>query len=586
METEYGKHLPYYWVSCSSFPDANLILRPPLPANKPIERKDLPENRKKEILDYINSLSIGSKDSKGVFETIVVLYMDAVSRKKFHKFYRHTLPFIESLMRSKDSDFTAIDFQRLHSAGTNSPQNYPALLAGVAPSEGIHRFYKRSHPEKLREPWLFDIAELNGYKTFSGVSGCHYGCTDNCFENFKMYESFEQGGYYHQYMAETNDRFPGEFSFPASTYCEAHYRSELVSKGCSTCKQEAMDYTDRWVGNKFGMSYILDWWRSWLIAHSNQKKFSVFMFEEAHQLSHNDNHDADLANFLKDLTTRGSKLFSEKTAILVLADHGLHYTPEFNTLTGKIANKQPFGFFLLPRNYLNSHMTEYLHLQHNAKSLLSPYDLRTTIQYWLTGRDWSATLLKNKKEAQVFLPEVYASNYGENMMTRVIPYNRTCNEAGVPSSYCGCNLFPCTFSPDTLLQGEIKHVVSYINNRILNDDPNSLDVCKPLTELDIVLMDDMDTCLFDHGKIIVNAYVTRHKLMLISITFIKKPDGRFHVDNVNTISGYRPVWDICTRMFNERNQPIKIREPNFQFCYCSSKFTVPTYLGKVVSILN
>lgn len=623
IETEFGSKVPYYYLFCDDFPDLNLVARPPIPKFKPM-RFNLVDSRRQGLDNYIQSLSKEiSQNSSSLFDSVLVIYLDAVSRLKFHQFYRKTLKLLLSMIQGSHPTFTAVELKRLHCVGYNSAVNYPQFFAG---------FSTKYHVDAPRtnEPWLFDIAEYYQYESFATMSGCQNLCANKCFDRFQKADIYDAGGFYRQYMMENSNRFPATYNFPSSIYCESNYRPEIIKRSFSTYPKANEFYRERWIGNKLGMSYIFDWWRAWLISHHKKKRFATVIFEEPHILTHDENYDLELYKFLEDITNPNSNLpyHSEKMAILILADHGMHYTKESQSQTGKIANKQPFGFILLPHTYLQSNPKEFFNLKHNSQVLTTPYDLRATVQYWLTGRDFSSSLInKHDPKSQDYLKKVYASNYGENLLTQRLTINRSCEIAGIDPLFCACHLFPCEKNNRQLLKGQARKVADFINHRLLDEDnsPQIYQICYPLSGKEIVFLDDQENCLTDErNKMIINAYVTR-LMRLISITFKLGDDGGgkvesndehevkhptstststssskrkspqnnnnkkekkiLGIESLQMISTYAPDWQKCALLFDKHNISTRLSS-NRQDCHCREEFSWSSQVGKMISAIN
>lgn len=622
-----GKQLPYFWLWCEHHKDHNLVIRPPIPSFTP-PRSSLLEIDQKEIETYMKHLSLPtSHGDKAIFDTVLVLYFDAVSRVKFHQFYHRTLDLLKEMKDKNTSGHTYIELERLHSTGINSEKNYLQLFSGVSTYD-TKRYYTKNRVKdilppvvnvsstQMREPWLFDIAESMHFETMTGTSECHHYCQNDCYEEFFHNDAFEVGGFYKQYMNESRDRFPGKFSYPSSTYCEALYRPHLAAKSGSSRKNLPIDPED-WIGNKFAMSYVFDWWRTWLTSHNaatpKKPRFAGFIFEETHQQDFYDQFDIELSKFIADLVLYSSrgKYGTENVAIVILADHGLHFMPEFKVPTGKIANKQPFGYLILPKNYLDTHRSEGHNLYHNAKALTTPFDIRATVQYWITGREWSADKVLASVDCQhghggkhcnndhhknpdvalrkTLLDKVYASNHGINLMTSKVPYNRTCSMAGIPRDFCGCGLAPCDGTIKQLIPKIIPKVVDYINDKIKMaitpaNRKTVLSICKPLQPHEIILIPGLDDCLGNDDVIVINAYVQR-QMKLVSITFLREA-GKIHklqVFNVNTVTPYGKVWRQCDARFEQLNVTHNILEEHHQFCHCVD---TPTWKSDLAGFIN
>ncbi len=361
------------WIYCKGERDLNVIVRPPLLSLSPSsDKRTLSPYITQYTRDYIYALSyplshttshttttpsnsaISPPSMSPLVDGILIIYLDGVSRKKFHHFYPHTMKILQSLSPSvslspkgrtnKHTDthphtshsHRVYELSQLHSLGINSEKNYPQLFAGVGPMIDetkifFHKLDKQGQSnsqsitdrltdrENRREPWLFDLAESLGYETLSGTSGCYQACTEYCYDRQLSFTGYEIGGYYKQYMGETHDRMPALHSFPASLYCENGFRERVREKGTVKGNNDEILPFRRtnWAGNRLSMDSMLDYWRISLSsyvhrhhtvnnnAHSSvlppKRHFGAMIFEETHGIEHFTNYDHSLSLFLQDI---------------------------------------------------------------------------------------------------------------------------------------------------------------------------------------------------------------------------------------------------------------------------------------------
>lgn len=585
-----------------------------LPPNQPVD----------SLVSSSRSTSISGPNSNYVHTAIELEHYHAVGINSVRNY-----PQLLSGVSTYDTNrFFHKSPRSVPAVSTNA--NASATAGAIATTSGSGSGSHLRDVAHRREPWLFDLAENKGFLISAGVSNCPGRCHSQCHDQFTHGTSYEIGGFHAQYLAETPlsattssasdlqkdpsaGRLPAAYHYPLASYCEAQYRPALIGKSCAACHATSSASTQssrdvdghamktgvpemtrpNWIGNKLGMAHVLDWWRVWLAstaappvtssasssdqtnAKKKQPRFGVIVFEETHQQEFVEQIDLELARFLTDLLTQRTLFGTQQLAMVILADHGLHFTSEFRVPSGKIANKQPFNYLIMPKNYLVAHPQETVHLLHNSKALTTPYDVRATLQYWLSGRDWSATRLQEHLHRQQLLQhsnlfsngsqsvgphslssashaqhqpqtlqtalmhQVFASRHGDNLLTQQLPYNRTCVQAGVPADFCGCNLQPCRPRVKRQVKATKQAIVDYINGRILAALPPApshsaskedqrtyhkhkaalLQVCRPLQLSEVIFVPGLDDCLGSASTVVVNAYLQR-KLRLLSITYL------------------------------------------------------------------
>ena len=374
----------YLWIICDDFQEANLILRPPLHQtlvqNEPIEdppRQHLPGQDQIEIDAYMHYLSVRVSSSTPTYQqhkvnetpgklqeiqanklytpetwipklnTVLVVYLDAVSKVKFDHFFKHSKTLVEKLSSNTNRDYshTAIELKLLHSLGQNSHVNYPQFLSGVS-KENSAAFFSKHRDEQpaggsmvygfdalidnphllanMREPWLFDIAETLHFQTFQGESGmCSNFCTENCFDKSEHNANYyEYGGYTLQYMTETHNRFPGESLFHHSICCEAQSRKALYPYSGHRHKFSKYD-SSMWVGDKLSQAYGYDWLKHWLSITKQRSRFAVMVSEETHGGYFVNQVDQELAQLIEELVSKDQVSFNMSNAgIIIMSDHG------------------------------------------------------------------------------------------------------------------------------------------------------------------------------------------------------------------------------------------------------------------------
>ena len=386
----------YIWIICDTFSEANVILRPPLysnvihntlskdsprlglsqehrdelnaymyylsaPVSDPIPRASIAKSlTTSSIKDMIIPMQISEQQSnkekynldlknwKPKLNTILVIYLDAVSKVKFDYYFKQTKTILNEMSSLSQSKYThnSIELKLLHSLGQNSHVNYPQYFSGISRDERVF-LHKQSNNQydnfwyntstqlktnplimkNMREPWLFDIAEILHYKTFQSETGiCSNYCHDQCYDKSEHDAYYyEVGGYTLQYMLDTKNRLPSESVFYHSMNCEIRNRKILYPYSGHQYKHTKYD-SSMWVGDKLSQSYGYDWLRHWLYINKQQSRFGVMVSEETHGDYFIEQNDQELAQLLEDLfLNKNSDNISfnmSNAGIIIMADHG------------------------------------------------------------------------------------------------------------------------------------------------------------------------------------------------------------------------------------------------------------------------
>ncbi len=259
-------------------------------------------------------------------------------------------------------------------------------------------------------------------------------------------------------------------------------------------------------------------------------------------------------------------------------------------MPGRMANKNPFGYVLLPTQYVNTHPEEYQRLLYNAQQMTTAYDLRATTLYWMTGREWSSKAIKQKlqtmkdkeeqEKLQLMIKRVYATQYGINLLTEMInPVLRNCNNAGIPSDFCGCHLAPCQSKMFPLVHKHHTRIVQMINNKLNTENSDVLSICKPLKMEEVTILVPLQEtvkqrgeCLSNNDSMLISVHIHRGSGYLVSVTLgvdsiHHEPTDEFK--DIFMVSLFQPTWDQCSSRLKARNISDSIfYSLNGQFCFC------------------
>jgi len=575
---------PYAWLKCDVFTDFNIVVRPPTERYKenrpPLTEKQI-EELDNSILRY--SIPLGVQKSETVIDTVLLVYFDSVSRAKFQLVFKETQSLIKILQRDNIGSHRVFALKKLHALGFNSLPNYGPFFSGVNPAEVWNYFTNKTDTRNpKREVWLNDVAEHMGFSTLSLYGACHEPCQENCLERFKLWENIEEGGFQRQYMQETQNRAPADFMWPSSLHCESAYRSEVTSRKKKWVDSRMAQYV---IANRMATFSYFDWFKTWLASqnkatpasfssdfsqpqNSTNKRFGMLILEDTHNNIFDVQWDEDLAKLINDIfIERINDFGTAKTAMILLSDHGFHFRDEFTEGVGKIMNKEPFGFMFLPRTFLKNDPLQAHNIEKNSAKLITPLDLRTTILNWLTGRDWSAAALSSVSRSD--LP--FGSKHANSLMGSNINSNRTCADAGIPASFCGCNKFPCSVNVLRLVATSFSQIADFINAKFSSQESAVQKVCVPLRGEEFQLIHGGIDCITDQsGMVDVNLSI-KYSTIIISATLHFESSGMAKVIDAHTATRYEPTWKSCLELFDKLHIQQNIAHHDYQYCYCEQR---------------
>uniref|UniRef100_A0A914VCR0 Uncharacterized protein n=1 Tax=Plectus sambesii TaxID=2011161 RepID=A0A914VCR0_9BILA len=182
-------------------------------------------------------------------------------------------------------------------------------------------------------------------------------------------------------------------------------------------------------GNHPSHSLQLNYLKQFLTKYKGTPKFALHWLNElGHEwLNQVAVGDEDLAAFFRDQRENLKDSF-----VFVFADHGHRFDAIRETVIGRIEERMPFFSMHVPEWLMQKR--PYLHdiLQNNTEKLASFYDLYVTLRDVLSNEEsgeWNFTAQPANWKGVA--PRGYS-------LLRPLPVKRTCEEAGIPGSYCVC----------------------------------------------------------------------------------------------------------------------------------------------------
>ncbi|KAF9174262.1 hypothetical protein BGX21_010642 [Mortierella sp. AD011] len=429
-----------------------------------------------------------------LLDDVVMILVDAISRAKFMiemKTVMETLNSINTTATNREQGHRIFDFEHYNVLGQNSPPNKAYIYSGQSFGN------MRDGPKH----WIWDVYEEQGFST------AH---TDGECGGVQGIDDYTAGAISLEY-AQLNQRIPAQYQMPQSVWCQNH-DMHVVSNvwGQSCTLPENVDYDAtlmggmRWntpycAGEKAIHEHIMDNLEKWLAYTKGKRRFATYSFMDTHSPDHHHiSFDKRLASFVQDLLVGQEgrpPLLSPKSALVIMADHGLHYGRETYTFPGFIHHKIPPLFIALPNRFLNARPDFVEALEQNQNRILSHLDLHQTFIHLAYGDIPAPT---DGRSYTKFMTEFiadgtfrqqfhegapngtsYAQTYGRSLLLP-IEESRNCNTAGIPHAFCAfqpfLNLDPGKAVDATFLRGALLLLANHMNNltRIYRVD----DICQ------------------------------------------------------------------------------------------------------------
>jgi hypothetical protein len=154
--------------------------------------------------------------------------------------------------------------------------------------------------------------------------------------------------------------------------------------------------------------------------------------------------DKDLEEFIKYLDTH----FSHNTIVILMGDHGPRYGAYRQTLHGKLEERTPVLWMLVPPSLSTKFPDLGKNLETNQRRLVTAFDIHETLKDIMS--------LHQSSDAAPFSVQ---ENRGMSIL-RPIPKNRTCEDAGIAAHWCACMSWAAvSLEQDDKVQSIAKYIV-------------------------------------------------------------------------------------------------------------------------------
>ena len=311
---------------------------------------------RKEIENNPNNTNVS------LFNNVMLIYIDCVSRQHFLRKMKKTSKFIEKFMKYENNlGFNAYQFMKYQSfAPWTTPNILPMFFS-------LKKMYNK-------RPHLVKFFKENGFITGNTGNLCS---KDSCELAEKDYETYKLD---YDYFDHEN----------IGMFCDPNYASEdspyPIFSGPYSILRKCLYGEDTF-------KYLLEYGKKFWETYPENKKFLRIMFQDGHEptgqvVKYLDEH---LYNFLEDLY-KNKKL--EDTALFILSDHGNSY---FNYIyyyilksdDSLIEKTYATLFIILPNNKNIKDKIDYEYyynnINKNQQILMSPYDIHNTLIHIALG---------------------------------------------------------------------------------------------------------------------------------------------------------------------------------------------------------
>ncbi|RZC39846.1 DUF229 domain containing protein [Asbolus verrucosus] len=467
--------------------------------------------------DFFSFVPIKSTERK-VFErkplNVLIVGLDAVSRVNFHRQMPMTVEYLKNIM--------AIELLGYNKVGDNTFPNLIPFLTGLSENELEKVCWEKDDKRFDKCPFVWKDYKAKGFLTSFGEDSSWMG----------LFNYMRKG-----FQKQPTDYMWGVFNRIAERQIGNSHNMNVME-----CMGSREIY-------KVFLNYITNF-----ITTMDTEEASYFAFYWGAGLSHDylnkpNQGDEDYYNFFKNIKENGHL---DNTVMIVMSDHGIRWGDIRQTYQGRMEERLPFIFMVLPEWYKGQYQDAYNNLLKNTRRLTTPYDMHETLKDLLNPFNLTYDFLQSRYQAQ---------QRGYSLFNE-IPSNRTCEDAGIDSHWCTCQQSVQIDKNDTMVIEGANFAVEYMNHQL-----EGYGQCSNLTLYNI-----SDARIMTHGDHILNGNEVRDYMIVLQTS---PGDGIFEVTLRSSI-GYNKTYQYevmgtISRLNLYGKQSACITDFHLKlYCYCKS----------------
>ncbi|XP_058447813.1 uncharacterized protein LOC131428135 [Malaya genurostris] len=350
------------------------------------------ENRCEKARNDLETKHVVDGDKLGV----MILGIDSVSRLNFHRQMHKTAEFVIDRLK-------AVEMFGYNKVGDNTYPNLVPVLTGLDVDELAAACLPNSNSTFDLCPFIWHKFAEAGYRTI-------YSEDSSTLETF----NYLKKGFHDQ----PTDYYLRSFFSEADS--SIGYNKKANAKLC--------------LGGRNPTQILVEYAKKIVTTMTNRLSFSLlWACTMTHDLlNYPSLVDKDYSDLLEHMA---AKNFFDKTAVILISDHGIRWGDYRNTYQGMMEERQPFLYLILPSWFQQKYPTAYRNLRQNRQRLTSPFDLYETLKDLVDLSSLTHTAIKKRSTE---LLETKPVPRGISLFMPIAP-TRTCEDAGIAAHWCTCH---------------------------------------------------------------------------------------------------------------------------------------------------
>ncbi|XP_003493439.1 uncharacterized protein LOC100749022 [Bombus impatiens] len=354
--------------------------------------------------------------------SVLIIGLDSISRLNFHRMMPNTVHALKEL--------GAVEFLGYTKVADNTYPNLVPVLSGLSEKQ-LHDLCWQTKDKTFDDcPFIWKNFSASGYRTGFAEDAC--GMTT--FNYLKRGFRVQPTDYYLRPFCIASEKDIGN----------THKLNANLCVGTRKTFENLLDYAKKFASRFYRDPYFAMIWQASL-THD---------FFNYPQLGDNSYYNLVTYLFTKRLLNR--------TALIVMSDHGMRWGSFRQTYQGRMEDSLPFVFVVMPRWWKEKYQVAWANFRRNTRSLTTAFDLHETLIDILHSENLQEPRLKARLRA---MPKDDNLPRGISWFLPIPDY-RTCSMAGIASHWCMCHNSYDVSSDDESLRDKAVFLVSELNNML------------------------------------------------------------------------------------------------------------------------
>ena len=350
-----------------------------------------------------------------LYENIIFIFFDAISRNHFSRVYKKTSEFIEKFFKYEGANNEKDNFQKYHGFQFFKQHSFKDFTLG----NNLPMFYGKPYYYKTTESITGEFKD-NGFVTCN-VNGI---CNKEAF-------------YYDWQLKENMERNYIEFDHEMfALNCDPNIFDVINPHSIGLGESSVFR---RCLYGKENVEYLFEYGIKFLEAYNNNRKYLRFSIQNGHELTGQVSKYVDkyLYDFLNYIFENN---FLKNTTLILSSDHGLNILVLYKLFQSQdqdIELNNPLLIIILSDKKDKSYEEQYENIYKNQQTFITTYDVYHTLKHIINGDDIPITINNIENNGEIFEPQKHF--LGASLFNYINPSERYCSNY-IDINNCICKL--------------------------------------------------------------------------------------------------------------------------------------------------